>query len=184
MKRLLIIAAFVTSAIFVLNAQDNKTYPDEPGYVNFGDLSLFEKGDDVSEVIVEQNLLKMVSKMTENEDPELSKLLKGIKLVMVNTFKVKDNLTKELKTKLEVMDKQLSDKNWDRIVKVRGAKEYTNVYLKPTTDGNAFDGLVVMNIGESGQVSLVNIVGKIDLESIGKLGDKFDIPALNKTDKK
>ncbi len=184
MKRLHLIAAIVTAFVFVLNAQGEKTYAIEPGYVNFGDLSSFEKGEDVSEVIVEQNLLKMISKMTENEDPELSKLLKEVKLVMVNSFKVKDNLTKELKTRLEGIDKQLSDKNWNRIVKVRGAKEYTNVYLKPTTDGNAFDGLVVITLGESGQVSLVNIVGKIDLESIGRLGDKFDIPALDKADKK
>ncbi len=184
MKKLLLAYVFALLTVFAANAQDGSNYINEPGYVNFGDLTSFEKGDDVTEVFVEQNLLKMVSKMTKQKDPDLSNLLAGIKLVKVNSFNVKDNLQKDLKTKLDGIDKQLTNKNWTRLVKVRGSKEYTNVYMKPTADGNSFDGLVVTTIESGGQVSLVNIVGKIDLETIGKLSDQFDIPALNKAKNK
>lgn len=182
MKKLLLLTALLAASVLMF-AQDDKNYVNEPGYVNFGDLTPYEKGEEVTEVFVEQNLLKMVAKMSKKEDPALSSLLEGIKLVKVNSFKVQDNQRKDLVGRLDGIDKQLSGKNWNRIVKVRGTKEYTNVYLKPTTDGNSFEGLVVATMEESGEVALVNIVGKIDLDTIGKLSDQFDIPALNKTKK-
>jgi len=44
--------------------------------------------------------------------------------------------------------------------------------------------LVIIAIDKTGKASLVNIVGKIDMETIGKLSEKFDFPDVNKMKEK
>jgi len=71
------------------------------------------------------------------------------------------------------------DKNWDRIVRVKKKNEVSNVYIK-TVDDDKIEGLVVTNIDYDGEASFVNIVGNIDLDSIGRLSEKFNIPEIGK----
>ena len=62
-------------------------YSKYPGYANFGDLAALEDGEMVTEIIIEEKLLRMVSKFTKDDD-ELSDLIGGLKLIKVNTFEV------------------------------------------------------------------------------------------------
>ncbi len=160
-------------------AQDKKDYSNDPGYADFGNLTKFEKGDNVTEVYIEKNLLGMVAKMSDKKDPELASLLGGLKLVRVNSFHVSDNDAKSITLRIDEVDKNLTSKNWSRIVKVRENGAVTNVYIKSGSDSN-IDGLVVTTFEKDGEAAFINIVGKINLETIGKLSDKFDIPELKK----
>ncbi|MBN1301918.1 MAG: DUF4252 domain-containing protein [Melioribacteraceae bacterium] len=157
-------------------------YSQYAGYIDFGDLSLVEKGEEVTEVLIEEHLLKMVSKMTKNSEPELSALLEGIKLVKVNAFELSENSFEQLKSRAEKIDKDLMSKNWDRIVKVKSRDEFVNIYIKTEAD-EKISGLVVTSIEKNQEAAFVNIVGDINLETISKLGDKFDIPSLDKIHK-
>ncbi|MBU0561717.1 MAG: DUF4252 domain-containing protein [Bacteroidetes bacterium] len=172
---------FVVFAAGILFAQKSD-YSKYDGYIEFGDLSSFESGEMVTEVMIEAHLLKMVSKMTSEQEPELSSLLSGLKLVKVNAFEIDEKNMKTLQKKADVIDKELMSKNWDRIVKTRSKKESASVYIK-TSSGDKITGLVVISLNGK-KAAFVNIVGDINLETIGKLGSKFDIPALdNVTDK-
>ncbi len=184
MKRLLFLipVIFFVGAL-TISAQDKEDYSKYPGYVDFGNLAPFMNSENMTEVNIEGYLLKMVSNMSEKNDPELSSLLKGLKLVKVYSFKVSGNDAKEVSGKIDQIDKRLSDKDWNRIVKVKGAHENTNVYIKTTTDQNNIVGLVVTSLEKDGEVAFVNIVGSIDMDAIGRLGNKFDIPSLEKIHK-
>ena len=157
-------------------------YSKEPGYFDFGDLSVFEKGDGVTEVFLESNILKMVASATEEKDPDLSSMLNGLKLVKVNVFNVNDKNVNGIRERIDEADKKLVDQKWDRIVRTKGGDEAVNVYIKTSGKDNIL-GLVVTTLDKHDQAVFVNIVGTIDLKKIGKLGAKFDIPSLDKIDK-
>jgi Domain of unknown function (DUF4252) len=157
-------------------------YSKEPGYFDFGDLSVFEKGDGVTEVFLESNIFKMVASATEEKDPDLSSMLNGLKLVKVNVFNVNDKNVNGIRERIDEADKKLVDQKWDRIVRTKGGDEAVNVYIK-TSGNNNILGLVVTTLDKHDQAVFVNIVGNIDLKKIGKLGAKFDIPSLDKIDK-
>ena len=177
MKRSNIITFFLlilfTSVLFA-QKEDASNYP---GYVDFGNIASFEKGNDVTEVNLDNKILKMVSKMTNEDDPELAKMLSGMKMIHVNVFKIEKNDKDKLIDKITKLDGNLTGKGWNRIVRSREHGEYVNVYIK--SDDNSIEGLVVTSLERNGEAAFVNIVGPIDLELIGKLGKKFDIPSLD-----
>ncbi|HSP88740.1 MAG TPA: DUF4252 domain-containing protein [Ignavibacteriaceae bacterium] len=172
---------FIFAAFFTISLYSQNDYSKEKGYFDFGDLSSFEKGEGVTEVFLESNILKLVSTITEDDEPELSAMLNGLQLVKVNVFEVSDKNESGLRTKIDDLDKKLVSQKWDRIVRTKGGEEAINVYIK--TNNKNIDGLVVTSLDKSGEAVFVNIVGTIDLKKIGKLGAKFDIPTLDKIDK-
>ena len=159
-------------------AQDKENYSNEPGYVDFGNLTSFMKSDNVTEVNIEGYLMKMVSNLTEKSDPELSRMLSGLKLIKVYSFDANAKNSDQLMNKIDQIDNSLTNKNWDRIVKVRSPKENTNVYIKTTPDQKTIVGLVVTSLEKDGDSAFINIVGNIDMDALGRLGSKFDIPSL------
>lgn len=170
---IILLCAFLSVAVYA----QKKDYSKEPGYVNFGDLSNYETDDSGTEVYLEDHLLKMAAKMSKKEDPAVAKLIEGLKLVRVNEFKVNRNNEAKIESKISSIEKELNNSKWDRIVKSKNKGENAVVYIKTTAD-EKICGLVVIAFNKGKDVAFVNIVGNIDLEAIGSLSDKFDIPGL------
>jgi len=170
---LFVVMIFISAA--GLMAQED--YSKYPGFANFGDLTALEDGEMVTEILIEEKLLNMVAKFTK-DDIELSDLIGGLKLIKVNTFEVTPSNASELMKKAESIDKDLMKRNWDRIVKTKSKGEVANVYIKTNGD-EEFVGLTVVSIDEGGEAAFVNIVGKINMDALGKLGQKFDIPGID-----
>jgi hypothetical protein len=177
MKKLisLISVLFLFTAANLLGQEQD--YSKYAGYANFGDLSGMEDGEEVTEILIEEKLLRMVSKFTK-DDVELSDLIGGLKLIKVNTFEVTPSNTEQLMKRAKAIDKDLISKNWDRIVKTKSKGEVANVYIKTKGD-DEFIGLTVVSIDEGGEAAFVNIVGNINMDALGKLGQKFDIPGID-----
>ncbi len=172
-----IITLFMLLLSFSIIAQ-KIDYTQYAGYVDLGNFDSIDKIEDqVTEVLIEEHLIKMVAKMTKHSEPELSDLLDGIKLVKVHAFENTEKSYDKIKENAARIDEELMDKDWDRIVKIRSTKEFANVYIK--TDGELIVGLVVTTGEMRGESAFVNIVGDINLETIGELGSKFDIPSLD-----
>ena len=159
-----------------LFAQESN-YTKEPGYIDFGNLTSLQDGEEVTEILIEEKLLRMVSKFTD-DDEDLSKLIGGLKLIKVNTFEVTPSNSAELMKRADSIDNDLLKKKWDRIVKTKSKGEVANVYIK-TGSNDEFVGLTVVSVDSKGEAAFVNIVGKINMDTLGKLGKKFDIPGLD-----
>lgn len=181
MKNLTKYFAVVFFALFSIASAQNKDFSNEPGYVDFGDLSSFETGEGVTEVYLEENLLKMVGKIAKESEPDVMDLLNGLKLIKVNSFEVTDDNEAQLLSRMEEINKKLEGQNWQRIVRRKAKNESAYVYVR-TGSSDKFTGLVVLALDNPGEAAFVNIVGDINLETIGKLTNRFNIPALNKVD--
>ena len=174
-KLLLSLALFFIASLTFGQKNDYSQYK---GYVDFGNLEKFESSEEVVEVIIEEHLLRMVSKMAGKNEPELRSVLDGIKLIKVNTFGVSEDDYTELANIVKNLDKKLMNTGWDRIVKTRSKDEIVSVFIL-TSDEEIIDGLVVTSVKKGDEATFVNIVGNIDLETIGELSDKFDIPSIS-----
>ena len=175
MKTIKLIPMIVLFSI-ALFAQSNEL-KNEPGYVDFGDLSLFENSTGVTEVILEEDLLSTLAQISNVEDPNIMAILEGLKLVKANVFEVSEENQDELKSRIDQIDSKLTGSNWKRIVRTRSAEETANVYIMQNSSKQII-GLAVTTLESDGEAAFVNIVGIIDLATIGKLGNKFNIPHL------
>ena len=67
---------------------------------------------------------------------------------------------------IDVIRKQVSGRGWSRVVGVRGKQELTEIYF--FRDGDESGGLVVI-AAQARQLTVVNIVGRVDLASLGAI---------------
>ncbi|MDQ7816492.1 MAG: DUF4252 domain-containing protein [Melioribacteraceae bacterium] len=151
----------------------------EPGFFEFSQLSSLRSGEMISEVYLEEPLLKMVAGMTGESEEGVGNLIAALKLVKVQEFMVDEKEIERVEKTIESMDTELQNLKWQRIIKSRNKGNFTNVYVKPSSDGG-YAGLVITSLDGKGKVSFVNIVGNIDLESIGKLSKQFNLPKVDK----
>jgi hypothetical protein len=176
MNKLIIIITTVALLSINIFAQSTDVTK-EPGYVDFGDFTAFENSTNVTEVILDEDLLSVLATMSDESNPNIMEILNGIKLVKANVYEINDENKDQLKKRINEIDSKLSNTKWKRIVKTKGEDEIANVYIKLNNDKKII-GLAVTNFEKGGEAAFVNIVGNIDLSTIGKLGKKFGIPNL------
>jgi hypothetical protein len=148
--------------------------------------SLAPKATEKVEVTLDGALLQMASVFLDGKDPEEAKVksvLGGLKGIYVRSFKFAK--TGEFSNAdIQAIRAQL--RGWSQIVNVQEAGENTGVFLK--TDGKKVQGMVVL-AAEPMELTVVNIVGSIDLEQLRELSGHLGIPELGgaaqkKADKK
>ena len=101
MKKLM--GLFLTIILFTAVTafpQDKTDYSKFPGYVDFGSLSKFMSGDNVTEINLDANLLKMLSKMGNEDSKDFKDVVGGLKLIRVNSFELKAANEQDIKDKL------------------------------------------------------------------------------------
>ncbi|MFA7287796.1 MAG: DUF4252 domain-containing protein [Melioribacteraceae bacterium] len=173
-KALALIAILFITAVNI-NAQQTD-FTKMSGFFNFGDMTSIAKSEPVTEILVEEPLLKMAAKMAGNEDGA-NELLNALKVVKVMEYELTINNKHDFETKVDDLDKTLLNNKWERIVKSKSKGGSANVYMKSDGKGN-YSGMAVMALGMNGKATFVNVVGDINLDTIGKLSTQFNLDSL------
>ena len=147
-----------------------------PGFVDLDQVFDFRTDSATTEIEIKNPLLSLVAEASEAEDPELAKLLSFLKFIKVYSFPTTPEQFDSIKERIDGADKKMVDRKWERFVRVRQKGELTNIYMKLV--GKKVVGLTILAVDKEETV-FVNIVGTIDMSSIGKLGQKFSIPKLD-----
>ncbi len=147
-----------------------------PGYIDLDQVFDFKKDTATTEIEIMNPLLSIVAEASEAEDPELAKLLSFLKFIKVYSFPTAPEQFDSIKERIDRADKKMLDRKWERFVRVKKSHELTNIYMKLA--GKKVVGLTILAVDKDETV-FVNIVGTIDMSSIGKLGQKFSIPKLD-----
>jgi hypothetical protein len=144
---------------------------------------LSSKAAEVIDVTLDGSLLKLASKFIspeEGEDEaEVKELIKDLKGIYVKSFEF-DKEGEYSEADVESIRTQLSAPAWSRIVGVRSKddKENAEVYLMTEGEAKNILGLAIIT-AEPKELTVVNIVGPIDLEKLGALEGKMGIPRMN-----
>jgi hypothetical protein len=130
---------------------------------------LADKAKEAVDVTVDATMLKQTAGFLAGRGSDTEKvqeLIEGITGIYVKSFQfgVPDAYTD---ADIEIIRKQVSGSGWSRVVGVRGKSELTEIYFWKERDTNG--GLVVIS-AKPNELTVVNIVGRVDLASLGALG--------------
>ena len=154
-----------------------------PGYVDFGKFTP-TAGEQFVQVDINGTLLKLAAAFTQNEDVEISELIKSLQSVRVNVLGLNDDNRVETTTRINEIRANLDAQGWKRVVTVqeKGGDDVA-VFIKEASESE-IHGLVVSVMSHSGEAVLVNVVGNVGIEQLAKLGDRLNIDPLRKLDLK
>jgi len=167
---LLVLLLIVTSAL-AAKAQDSR--------LQLGSLDhLAAKASQSVDVNVDERLMKMASKLFSDKDAderEVKKLVEGLKGIYVRSFEF-DASGQYTDADLESIRTQLRGPGWTRMVNVTSKKDgKLEVYL--LFHGDMVNGLAVLHSDEK-ELTIVNIVGPVDLDKLAQLEGQFGVPEL------
>lgn len=133
------------------------------------------------------SLLQFATKFLSDEDKDeakVKKLVGELKGIYVKSFEFKKP-GEYSASDLESFRAPLRPPEWERIVGVHSNEdgETVEVYIKSEGKGKGIGGLAII-ASEPKQLTLVNIVGAIDLDSLSELGGHFGIPEVDVEKKK
>ena len=180
-KTSLISLLLVIASAFVVKAQDSR--------LQLGALDhLAAKANQTVDVNVDERLMKLAAKFLSDKDEdekEVKKLVAGLKGIYVKSFEF-DTEGQYVAADLEPIRTQLRGAGWTRMVNVISRKEGSvEVYLQFA--GENVNGLAVLHTDQK-ELTVVNIVGPIDLDKLAQLEGQMGIPDLgiepSKTKKK
>ena len=111
------------------------------------------------------------------DEAKVKKLIAGLEGIYIKTFEF--SKAGEYSTAdLDAIRKQLVAPQWSRIVGVKSGQdgEVAEVYLR--NDKDKINGVAII-AAEAKELTVVNIAGPIDLESLSDLGGQFGIPKVD-----
>ncbi len=122
--------------------------------------------------------LKFAAKFLDSHDPDeagVKKLIEGLQGIYIKHFEFKkDNAWTQ--ADLDPIRNQLHAPEWQRILGVKDEDgETSEVYLRMEGDKNT--GIAII-VAEPRELTVINIVGPVDLDQLSELGGHFDIPKL------
>ena len=142
---------------------------------------LADKADEVTDVNLDGAMLKLASKfMDEDEkDPEEAKvreMIKKLKGIYIKSFEF-DKEGQYTDGDVESIRAQLRGPGWKKMVNVRSKRDKENAEIYVLGDEDNMLGLVIL-AAESKELTVVDIVGPIDLDRLSELGGHLGIPPV------
>lgn len=122
-----------------------------------------------------QTTLKWLGK--DHDDAELKELLKSVKGIYVKSFSF-DKENEYSPVEIESVTSQLRSGGWNKVVGVTSKKEGENVDVYLMQLGDQISGLAILCVNPK-ELTVVNIVGPIDLEKLSQLEGSFGVPDLD-----
>ena len=137
---------------------------------------LDSKASETVNISVDEHLLQLAAKLlTDPEDKDIKDMINGLKGVYVRSYEF-EHEGEFTESDYNSIRQQLSGTGWSRIVGVTSKKEGNlDVYLM--TVGEKVGGLVVLSV-EPKELTVVNIVGPVDLQKLARLEGQFGIPEM------
>jgi len=155
-----------------------------PGFAQGGKVELknleklSDKAAEVHDVTLDGALLHLATSILgKSDDPDAAQVndvIKGLKGIYVRNFEF-DEPNQYSQADVEMIRAQLTGPQWQRIVTShsRRSGERDEIYL--FKEGDKVAGVVIL-VAEAKELTVVNIVGLIDVDKLYKLGGHFGIP--------
>ena len=106
-------------------------------------------------------------------DAEFAELIKGLDGIYIKVFKF-DKPDMYSARDIESMVKQVETQGWKKLLSVRDKGERVEMWLRD----NSVDGGMFFVASEDTELVVINIAGKVDLETLRKLQGRMGVPNL------
>jgi hypothetical protein len=146
--------------------------------------ALAAKASETVDVNIDESLMALTTKFLSDKDDDEKKvkeLVSGLKGIYVKSFEFEAE-GQYTDADLESVRSQLRNPAWSRIINVKSKKDGTiEVYLMHA--GGQISGLALL-AAELKEITVINIVGPVNLEKLTDLQGQFGIPELGLEDSK
>jgi len=142
---------------------------------------LASKASDSFDVSLNTSMLRFAGKFLDSKDPDearVKKLIVGIEGIYIQSFEFK----KEggyAPGDLDKVRNQLRAPEWSRIVGIKSGGESENIEVWVRNEKGKVTGVAIL-ASEPRQLTVANLVGNVDLESLSDLGGHFGLPKMKK----
>jgi Domain of unknown function (DUF4252) len=138
------------------------------------------KASDSVTITLDASMLSLAARFLDPSDPDQAAAedaIKGLQGIVVRSYTFdQDGAYKS--SDLDGVRSQLAAPGWNRLMETRSQKSHANVEIYLMTDANKAVGLAVI-ASEPRQLTIVNIIGAIDLQKLHKLEGRFGVPKLD-----
>jgi hypothetical protein len=138
---------------------------------------LAARATEKTEVTLDSSMLKASSGFLndeKNDEASVKKALAALRGVYVRAFEF-DSVGAYSEADLKPLRDQLRGKEWKVIVSSHGKDENVDVLLRQ--EGDKTTGLVVI-AAEAKELTVINIEGSVDLQTLAALGGQLGIPKV------
>jgi hypothetical protein len=140
---------------------------------------LANRASNTVDVKLDERLMQTTAKLFsgKDDDAEIKELLKNVKGIYVKSFSFeKEN--EYLPAEIDSVMTQLRGGGWSKIVGITSKKESENVEVYLMMVADQITGLAVVSLNPK-DLTVVNIVGPINLEKLSQLEGSFGVPDLD-----
>ena len=140
---------------------------------------LANRASETVDVKLDERLMQMTAKFfsdKDKDDAEIKAVLKGIKGIYVKSFTFEKE-GEYSQADVDSVMSQLRASTWSKILTVKSRKDGDNVEVYLNMVGDQITGLAVLSF-EPKELTVVNIVGPIDLDKLSSLEGQFGVPDL------
>jgi hypothetical protein len=146
---------------------------------------LATKDSNSFDVSLNTNMLQFAAKFLDGKDPDearVKKLIVGIEGIYIKNFEFKKDGA-YAPSDLDKVRNQLKAPEWSRIVGIKSGAEKENIEVWVRNEKGKVTGVAIL-ASEPRELTVCNLVGNIDLESLSDLGGHFGLPNIPKVKKK
>lgn len=180
-------AKLVCAALILLFTQHFAQAQSDPARLQLTTLDqLGGRAEQTLNITMDGKVLQLALRFLSDKKPNEAKIkeaVAGIKGIYVKRFQFdQDNLFSS--TDVEPIRSQLRSPLWSQLVEVRSKKEGQNIDVFTMIDGGKINGVAIIALDRR-QVTVVNIVGPVDVDKLTELRGNFGIPdfEINRGDK-
>ena len=175
---IVMVLSIVLTSVFVQAQAANPA-----GKLRLDDLDrLAARAADVINVRMDERLLRLATPLLADGDKDdadevaIQEVVKNLRGVYVKSF----GFEKEgeyVAGDLAGIREQLRSGGWEQFVEVYSRREGVNVEVYVLMSGDRVGGLVVLS-SEAKELTVINLVGAIDLDKLARLQGQFGVPDL------
>jgi hypothetical protein len=142
------------------------------------------KASDSVDVSLNSNMLQFAAKFMNTKDPDearVKQLIMGLEGIYVRSFEFK-NAGAYSTSDLDQVRNQLKGPDWARIFGVKNS-DGENIEVWVRSSGSKVAGIAILS-SDPKQLTVANLVGNIDMDSLAALGGHFGLPKMDAVKKK
>ena len=172
MRKLVVV--FILSLCVAVPASAQRINLDLPGLAGLAD-----RADEVVDITLDATMIRLAAKFLGGSDPEereIRDMISGLQGIYVRSYE----FSKDGEYDRALIDRVKSQlgPSWKPLVTVR-SKTKENVNIMADMRGERVAGLVIL-AAEPRELTIVNIVGEIDIDKLSRLEGEFGIPRITK----
>ena len=143
---------------------------------------LSAKASDSVDLSLNSSVLQLAAKFLDPKDPDearVKQLIAGIEGIYIKSFEFNKE-GQYSPADLDQIRNQLKAPEWSRIVGVKSVEEGENVEVWMRTVNGKVGGVAIL-ASEPKELTVANLVGTVDLDSLAELGGHFGLPKMEST---